>query len=117
MMANAVPANNPPSAVPSAAGQSVISRILGAVFILPAFLRGLLTITFWAGFTAYISLNQYNLVSPPKFIGMDNYQRLFTNPAIGIALSGTLRAVILAVLLTGFTAGFIALGARCVKPK
>jgi len=117
MMAKAVPAKNPPGAVPSAAGQSVISRILGAVFILPAFFWGLGTITFAAGFTAYISLNQYNLLSPPKFIGMDNYQRLFTNPAIGIALSGTLRAVILTVLLTGFTAGFIALGARWLGEK
>jgi multiple sugar transport system permease protein len=81
--------------------QRYLMRALeGWAFILPAVL-GLLIFT--AGpmvASAYYSLTDYDLLTPPKFIGLDNYQRLFTRDRLfPISLYNTAYFSFLAVPL------------------
>jgi len=73
-------------------------RHVGLLYVLP-WIVGLLVFQlypFVASF--YYSLTDYNMVSTPKFIGLDNYKQIFTNdPGFTQALKVTSIYVILAV--------------------
>ncbi|MBX3000707.1 MAG: sugar ABC transporter permease [Caldilineaceae bacterium] len=56
------------------------------VFLAPAFL-GLLVFTFLPFFASlYFSFTQYNVLSPPQWIGLGNYERLINSQVFWIAL-------------------------------
>lgn len=70
------------------------SRYHGLLYIAP-WLIGFLVFTLYpivASF--YLSFTKYNLVSSPKFIGLDNYVRMFKDPTFRKALSVTFQYVI-----------------------
>ena len=62
--------------------------------------------------TLYYSFTSYNLAQEPKFVFLDNYQKLFTNTQLRKALWNTVIYVIITVplqtLLAMFVANFLA---------
>lgn len=53
--------------------------LAGYIFLLP-WLLGFFGLTLLPmGYSLYLSFTSYNIFSPPKWIGLDNYIRLFTN--------------------------------------
>ncbi|HET7828045.1 MAG TPA: sugar ABC transporter permease, partial [Candidatus Limnocylindrales bacterium] len=80
----------------------VREALWGVVFISP-WLVGL--VVFLAGpmiASFVMSLTDFNLVHPEttKFVGLDNYIRLTTDPTIGQALVATLKFALLAIPVT-----------------
>jgi multiple sugar transport system permease protein len=88
---------------------------LALLFILPA-LVGFLVFLVWPTLRGiYLSFTKFNLLTPPEFIGLDNYVRMVQDPifwnAIGVTLSyvvinialQTVLALVIAVLMQRLT--------------
>jgi len=51
-------------------------------------------------YSAYLSLHSYDLLSPPRWVGLGNYRYLFTeDPEVGTAVRNTLWLIVIAVPL------------------
>ena len=111
------PAAHPSTSDVSTAKRSPLSRLIGVILILPALALGLVTITLPFAATFYFSFQKSDLITASKFVGLENYLNLFSTPASGEALAGTLRVVFLAIVLVGITGGCIALGAAWFGKK
>ena len=71
------------------------SKVIGFLYLTPALL-------FVAVFTAWpflqmlsISLNDWSLISPPKYVGLDNYSRAFADKQFWVSLLFTLKYTLL----------------------
>jgi multiple sugar transport system permease protein len=74
--------------------------IHGYLFIIP-WVLGFLFFTFGPMLAGlYYSFTEYTLLSPPKWVGFANYERMMKDPLVGQSLFNTLYYVILAVPLT-----------------
>ena len=73
--------------------------IAGYLFVSPSvlgflvFVLGPLLAAFWFSFT------RYDVISPPTFIGLDNYTRLFSDQRLGLVYLNTIIYVVAAVVL------------------
>jgi multiple sugar transport system permease protein len=47
-----------------------------------------------------LSFTEYNIISPPRFVGLKNYQDLFTDPRLGLSLGNSFYYALLHVPLT-----------------
>ena len=85
------------------------SRYLGLAYVLP-WIAGLLIFTaFPFGASLYLSFTDYDLISPPEWVGLGNYRELFTDDrTFNKSLSVTLIYVFLTVPLKLTFALFIA---------
>jgi multiple sugar transport system permease protein len=83
-------------------------NIIGYIFIMP-FILGFL---FWwlipAGVAAYLTFQKWNLIAPPTYAGMDNINRLFTDPLLLQSLKATFTYTILSVPLSLLLSFFLA---------
>lgn len=81
----------------------------GYLYILP-WLIGFLLLTAWPMiYSFYLSFTDYNLFSPPKWVGLKNYIKMFTRDRTFMkALGTTFRFVLLAVPLKLIFALFVA---------
>lgn len=71
----------------------------GYIFIAPCIV-GLLLFNFGPMlFSLVISLTQWNILSPPEFVGLDNYSRMIQDPLIWISLRQTAYFTLLTVPL------------------
>jgi len=72
----------------------------GILWALPAILYFALFALLPLGFAFYLSFTYYNgiRISPPTFIGLDNWTRLFSDAAVGNSVMITLLLVVLAVV-------------------
>lgn len=85
--------------------------IMGYIFIMP-FILGFI---FWwlapALVAGYLSFHRWNLISPPRFIGLDNFERLLSDPLIATSLKATfiytLTSVPLGLIFAFFLAALI----------
>lgn len=66
-------------------------RYVGILFVLPAFIFIFVFMLYPLVFSGYLSLTSFNFVedAAPSFIGLDNYSRLFTDPAFIISVVNT----------------------------
>ena len=93
-------------------GRATIKRgetLAGLAFISPWFIGFLI---FTAGPMAVslgLSLTEYNIIKPPSFVGLANYQELLTDPKIGLSLGNSFFYALLHVPLTIITALALAL--------
>jgi multiple sugar transport system permease protein len=71
--------------------------LAGAIFIAPGLLHSAVFIVAVVGVSAYISLTKWDLISPPDFIGFQNYQRLVQDDVFWITLKNTLIYVLMSV--------------------
>ena len=69
---------------PAARTRTIRETLAGYTFLLP-WLIGFLALTVGPmGYSLYLSFTSYNLFSPPKWVGLDNYIRLFTDDPVFI---------------------------------
>ncbi|MGI6725968.1 MAG: carbohydrate ABC transporter permease [Christensenellales bacterium] len=81
----------------------------GYCFIAPAILGIMILNVYPIVFSLITSLHEWDVITPMKSIGLDNYKRMFSDELIGVSLSVTLRYTMMAVPLINITALFIAL--------
>lgn len=75
------------------------STLTALVFISP-WILGFLIFTAWPIiYTAYLSLTDYDVLTDPSFVGMDNYRELFEDPKVLLSLRNTMYFTLLSVPL------------------
>lgn len=80
------------------AGQSGLQKWKWvAVFLAPSLLGLLVFIIYPIASSLWLSFNDWNLLSPPKFVGLQNFQKLFGDPSFWSALRYTLTFIALYV--------------------
>jgi multiple sugar transport system permease protein len=88
-------------------GRAVLQRgetLAGLAFISPWFIGFLI---FTAGpmvVSLGLSLTEYNIISPPRFVGLANYQEMLVDPRLGLSLGNSFFYALLHVPLTIITA-------------
>lgn len=79
--------------------------ITGYIFIAPFILGFLLWFIGPTLFAGWLSLTEWNLITPPKFIGLENFQKLFTDKLLAQSLKVTVIYTLVSVPL-GLALGF-----------
>ncbi|MGW2664337.1 carbohydrate ABC transporter permease [Nocardia tengchongensis] len=73
----------------------------GKLFVAPNLTAILVFLLFPLGFSLYLSFHSWDLFSPPRFVGIANYRRLFSeDPLFYIALRNTAMFTVLTLLPT-----------------
>ena len=73
--------------------------VVGFLFLLPLF-AGLLVFRFYGfGYNVWLSFNKAGAFGAPTFIGTENYERLFSDGQLGVALVNTFKFTVLIVPL------------------
>jgi multiple sugar transport system permease protein len=80
--------------------------IIGYIFIAPFILGFLIWFLGPTVFSGWLSMTEWNLLSPPKFIGLANFQHMFSDKLLGTALRVTVVYSFISVPL-GLVLGFI----------
>jgi multiple sugar transport system permease protein len=91
--------------------------LLAYLFLLPTIL-GILVFT--AGpviFSLGLSLFAWNVITPPEFVGLQNYRRLAADPQFWVSFRNTAQFVVLAVILQLSLALFLAMAVQQNMPK
>ena len=71
--------------------------VIGMMYILPSFVLMMTFNVIPIFLSAFYSFTKYNMASPPAWIGLDNYARLFNNRVLTEALSNTVQYVLITV--------------------
>ncbi len=82
--------------------------IMGYTFIMPFILGFILWWLIPALVAGYLSFHRWNLISPPRYIGFDNFERLFNDPLVITSLKATFIYTITSVPLGLVFAFFLA---------
>lgn len=70
---------------------------VGYIFLIPL-LAGLLVFRFYGfGYNVWLSFTKAGAFGPPRYIGLDNYLRLFSDSQLGVALVNTVKFCAIAV--------------------
>jgi len=70
---------------------------VGYLFLVPLF-AGLLVFRFYAfGYNIWLSFTKAGAFGPPRFVGLDNYERLLSDSQLVVALYNTLKFALIAV--------------------
>jgi multiple sugar transport system permease protein len=77
-------------------GSSTADGAVAYLFLLP-WMIGMLFTVIPFGSSLYLAFTDYNLLQPAKFIGLDNFVRLFQDPKIATAAGVTLSYTFIAV--------------------
>ena len=85
------------------------SSVSAYLFMLPALIIYLSVIIFPIGYSLYISAHAGNGIAKMKFVGIDNYIKMFKDPVMWISLKNTLIWILLTVLVTITVALILAL--------
>ncbi|MBN2469685.1 MAG: sugar ABC transporter permease, partial [Anaerolineae bacterium] len=84
-------------------------NVIGYIFISP-FVLGFL---FWwlapALASVYLTFQRWNLISPPRYIGLANIEHLFNDPLLPQSLKATILFTFLSVPLTLILGFFLAM--------
>jgi multiple sugar transport system permease protein len=71
------------------------SLVVGLAFVSPA-IAGLIAFAIWPIFQSlYYSFTDYDILQPPYWLGLENYQDLLTDRVFGIAVRNTLYMVLI----------------------
>jgi multiple sugar transport system permease protein len=73
--------------------------IIGYIFIAPFILGFLFWFLIPALVALYLTFHQWNLISPPRFVGFANIERLFKDPILPLSLKATFLYTIFSVPL------------------
>lgn len=79
--------------------------IIGYIFISPFILGFLIWFMGPTLYSAYLSLNEWNLISPAEYVGLENFKHMFTDGLLGQALRVTSIYTLIYVPL-GLVMGF-----------
>jgi multiple sugar transport system permease protein len=82
--------------------------ITGYLFVSPFILGVLVWVVFPAGMAAWVSVQKWDLITPAKFVGLNNFITMFTDPlfwqSLKVTTTYTLFSVPLGLLIAFFTA-------------
>lgn len=84
-------------------------------FISPFYLMFIVFMIFPIGFSFYLSFQNWNGIMSPKFVGLENYRRVFTDPAFLNALRNTVIFVFLTVSVSTVVSLALALFLNTVR--
>jgi multiple sugar transport system permease protein len=78
-------------------------RFIGIAYLTPALVFVLVFTAYPLGRMIWISLNNWSLITPPRYVGLANYQRAFSDHQFWVSLLFTLKytALITPVLIVG----------------
>lgn len=78
-------------------------RLVGMAYLAPALIFVLVFTVYPLGQMAWMSLNNWSLIAPPKFVGLANYERAFGDRQFWVSFVFTLKytAIITPVLIIG----------------
>jgi multiple sugar transport system permease protein len=78
-------------------------RLVGLAYVAPALIFVLVFTVFPLGQMVWMSFHNWPLISPPRFVGLDNYRRAFTDNQFWVSFVFTLKytAIITPVLIVG----------------
>jgi multiple sugar transport system permease protein len=78
-------------------------RLVGLAYLMPALLFVLVFTAYPLVQMAWMSLHNWSLITPPKFVGLDNYRRAFADTQFWVSFLFTLKytALITPVLIIG----------------
>lgn len=82
--------------------------ILGYMFIMPFILGFFLWFLGPALVSGYLAFHSWNLISPPRFVGFENIERLFSDPILLTSLKATFTYTFISVPLGLLFAFFLA---------
>ena len=71
--------------------------LIGAGYIAPSFILMMIFNVTPIFLSVYFSFTKYNMASPPVWIGLENYAKLFGNRVLSEALSNTVKYVLITV--------------------
>src|SRR5687768_5653896 len=79
------------------------SRLIGLAYVAPALIFVLVFTVYPLGQMAWMSMHNWSLLTPPEFVGFDNYQRAFSDSQFWVSFLFTLKytALITPVLIIG----------------
>lgn len=83
--------------------------LAGLAFISPWFIGFLIFTAGPMAFSLWLSLTKYDVLNPPKFIGLNNYQQLFQDPKFVLGLTNSFYYAVLHVPLAIIVALSLAL--------
>ena len=69
-------------------------QITGLLFAAPAIIFFLVFFVYPFFYNAYLSFNKWDLITPKEFVGLRNYQFLFSDPILPDSIGATLKYVI-----------------------
>jgi multiple sugar transport system permease protein len=72
-------------------------NITGYLFISPFILGFMIWFLIPALIALYLTVHQWNLISPPEYVGSENIERLFSDPLLPQSLKATVTYTIVAV--------------------
>ena len=84
---------------PARKGLARRDAIAGYLFVLPSVLGFLVFVLGPLLAAMFFSLTRYDVISPPTFVGLDNYVRLFSDQRLGLVYFNTVIYVVAAVVL------------------
>jgi multiple sugar transport system permease protein len=87
---------------PERPGQRAARRreMRGALLFISPWILGFLVFTLWPViYSGYLSLTDYDVLSDPEFVGLDNYRRMVDDPKVLLSLGNTLYYTVLHVPL------------------
>ncbi|GAC1548548.1 MAG: sugar ABC transporter permease [Herpetosiphon sp.] len=94
------------------AGMQRRKVVLAYLFLLPTIL-GIMVFTAGPVIVSLgLSLFSWNIIDPPEFVGLQNYQRLIIDPVVWTSFLNTAKFVLLAVTLQVTTALFLAMAVQ-----
>lgn len=94
---------------PTLSRKQVREWTTGYLFIMPVIL-GLLVFTLYPmAMSLYYSFTKFDILSPPHWIGLSNYQRLFADPLFWTSLSVTFRYALISVPLNLILSGLLSI--------
>jgi multiple sugar transport system permease protein len=82
--------------------------IIGYIFIMPFILGFILWFLIPALVAGYLTFHRWDLITPPRFVGMDNIERLFTDPILPQSLQASFVYTLFSVPLGQVFAFFLA---------
>jgi multiple sugar transport system permease protein len=79
------------------------SRLVGLAYLAPALLFVLAFTVYPLGQMIWMSLNSWSLITPPKYVGLDNYKQAFDDRQFWVSFLFTLKytAIITPILIIG----------------
>jgi ABC-type sugar transport system permease subunit len=79
------------------------SRLIGIAYLAPAVLFVLVFTAYPLAQMLWMSLHNWSLLTPPKFVGLANYRRAFTDDQFWVSFAFTLKytAIITPILIVG----------------
>src|SRR4051794_38461825 len=79
------------------------NRLIGLAYVAPALAFVLAFTAYPLGRMIWMSLNDWSLISPPRFIGLDNYRQAFGDRQFWVSFLFTLKytAIVTPVLIIG----------------